>query len=293
MATGMGGDNMRTLRIISLVFVLFWAGCSSLPKETVQHTERNEQASSFLKMGLKQHQGGHYPKACAFFKKALASYSSVDDGGGVAESYCGLGRSQMAMEELEKAETSFQQAHLAAKGSGFVDLEAQALGGLGAVALHRNQPDQAISLFEKALALPLVQQSSTRATVLHDLGAAHQKLGDNSKALPLFESALGLHETLRDLMGIATDCYSLALMYEAENNNVLALEYARRALNHDKRAENPYGVAQDLTLLGTLSSANGQEDQAQDYLRRANLAWGALGRSDQCQKITSKIQGTP
>ena len=280
----------RTLTAATFILVLF-SGCSSLPKETVHHSQRNEQAATFIKMGNKQHQSGHYRKASVFFEKALASHSSVDDGGGVAESYIGLGRSQIAMGELDTAEGSFLQALQSVEELDLIELKAQALGGLGSVELHRHQPDEAIAWLNKALDLPLAEQSATQATLLHDLGAAHQKRGDSPKAEAWFESALSIHQTLRDLTGIATDCYSLALLHASENNNVLAFENARRALSHDKRAENPLGVAQDLTLLGALSLANGQDDQALNFYRRAKLAWRALGRNDQCRKVTSEMQG--
>ena len=270
--------------------LLLMAGCSSLPKETVQKTPRNTRAASFLELGHQQYRAGQYQKASLSFEKALASHASVDEGAGVAKSLSGLGRSQLALDQLDDAESSFNQAFQATRDLGQPQLAAEALGGLGAVQLHRQQPGNALTWFEKALELPLEDPGSTKATLLHDSGSAQLKLGNKTAAEEFFLMALAMHEPLRDLTGIATDCYSLALMHEADNNYVPAMEYARRALSHDKRAENSTGIALDLTLLGSLAEASGDNDQAMDYYRRARLAWKSLGQTEQVNNINAELQ---
>ncbi len=279
----------RLLTILTLSVLLF-IGCSSLPKETVQHTPRSSQASSLMELGHKYYRSGQYAQACTAYENALANHASVDDGAGVSTALASLARAQMALGMLNTAEENFRRAHQAARGLNQPELEARALGGLGAVQLHRQQPQEAITLLETALKQPLDDPGKTRATLLHDLGSAHQKLGDNAAAASYFQQALTMHEPLRDLTGIATDCYSLALLYEAEGDYVLALENAHRALSNDKRAENSPGVAQDLTLLGSLSYASGDEEQAVDYYRRAKLTWQALRRTDKIEDLTQRLQ---
>ncbi len=271
--------------------VLLLFGCSSLPQETVQTSEIQSRVTSILKLGHKYYRTGQYEKAGACFEKALATQASIDDQAAVAKTLSSLGRTRLAQGELNTAEAHFKQAFQATRGLNRPELEAQALGGLGSVELHRQLPLEAINWLEMALELPLDDPGNTRATLLHDLGSAHQKLSDNHSAKSYFQLALGMHESLRNLAGIAGDCYCLAQLYKDEGNHALALQNARRALNHDKRAENPSGVAQDLTLLGSLSSTGGDHDQARNFYRRAKLAWQALGRTDQCHVITKRLQG--
>ena len=278
------------LFLVSAFCMVLFFGCSSLPKETVHNSERNSKASSLMELGHKYYLAGQYEKAGTCYENALDIHASVDDGALVAMALTSLGRIKTAQGQLDVAETYFQQAHLAAQSLNRPELEAQALGGLGTVELHRGQPMKAISWLETALELPLADPGNTRATLLHDLGSAHRKLGNMDSAESYFRLALAMHEPLRNLTGIAADCYSSAWLHEAEGDYVLALENARRALSHDKRTENAPAVAQDLTLLGSLSLANDELEPALDYSRRAKLAWQALGREDRVEDIGQTIQ---
>ncbi len=278
------------LLISLLLFVLFLAGCSSLPKEAVQKTPENLRADSFLELGHRQLRSGKSSQAITSFNRALAGHAAVDERAGVSKSLCGLGRAQMAQGNLEEARTCFTQALHSSGDLDKPELEAQALGGLGAVELHLQQPHSALSFLETALALPLENPGSTRATLLHDLGSAQLKQGDSSAAEISFLEALAMHEILRDLVGIASDCYSLAIFHDAAGNTQLAIEKAKRALNNDKRAGNSPGVALDLTLLASLSESGGDKTQAIDYYRRARLAWQALGQNDKFLDVSQRLQ---
>jgi len=98
-----------------------------------------------------------------------------------------------------------------------------------------------------------------------------------------------MHELLLDDLGIAADCYSLAVLYDSRESLDEALQMARRALAHDKDGENPPGIAQDLMLLGLLEKKNGRPEQSVDYFQRAFLAWQALGRKDKCQETQLEL----
>lgn len=284
---------MRLLLTLSACCLFLLSGCSSLPKDAVETTEQSGRASMFLNQGHKYYRSGQYEKALASLEKALSISAAVDDEAAVAETLSSLGRSHLALGHLDKAQACFQQSRQAAFGVNQPELLAQALGGLGTVDLHRQQPQNAVDWITEALELPLDDPGTTRATLLHDLGSAHRKLGDSTAAESYFLQALAMHEPLRDLTGIAADCYSLALLYHADGKQELAVQNARRALNHDKRGQNPPAVAQDLTLLGTLSLSHGQTEAASDYFRRAKLAWQALGRHDQVQHINEHLQRIP
>lgn len=277
------------VRLISGLLVFCVAGllgCSSLPKHPVQNSELDSRAASFHKLGNKHFRAGQYEKAGACFEQVLVLHASVDDRPGVARAFSSIGRVHMALGELGLAEADFQQAHDATRGLQRPALEAQALGGLGAVELRRQHPQDARVWFEMALELPLTDPGNERAVLLHDLGSAYWKHGDTASAESCFRLALSMHESLGDPLGIAAACYSLAMLHKAEGNREQAMRLARRALTNDKRAENSHGVAQDLTLLGSLASRGGAVQKATDYYRRATLAWRALGRIDKAEEIS-------
>ena len=279
----------RTI-LLSACCLWFLFGCSSMPRNAAKKTEQSGRAQNFLDQGHKYYRTGMYPRALASLKKALALNASVDNESAVAQTLSSMGRVHLAMDDLDKAQACFQQAHKAALGLHQPELLALAKGGLGAVQLHRQQPQKAQTWFLEALELPLDNTGSTRATLLHDLGSASRKLGQDTVAESYFQQALTMHKPLRDFKGMAADCYSLALLYEAQGHLEQALQNARRALSHDKKAQIPPNIAQDLTLLGRLSFARGEMDEAGDYYRRAKLAWQALGRQDQIELVNQSLQ---
>lgn len=265
-------------------------GCSSLPKHPVQDSELSHRAASFNNLGNKSYKAGQYTKAAKYFEQALAIHASVDDRAGVSRSLASLGRTQLALGALDASGESFRRALNATQAIQRPNLAAQAIGGLGALALRRGQPLEAMGWIEKALDLPLADPGTERAVLLHDQGVAHWKLGNMEAARTSFQLALAMHESLQDNLGIAADCYSLALLEESAGDFEGAMPWARRALSHDKNEENSPGIAQDLTLLGSLASQNSLPEEAVDYYQRAQLAWQAMGRNEKAAEVSALLE---
>ncbi len=276
-----------------LYCTVFFAGCSSMPKYTVPDSEIQFRAASFQKLGRKNFTAGHYEKAATYFNQALAVNASIDNQAGVSQSLSSLGRVKMSLGELESARGLFKQALQATKKLQRPDLAAQALGGLGAIDLRLGRPLEAKGWFEKALLLPLRDPSKERAVLLHDLGVVHLKLGEMNPAETNFQLSLNMHEAQRDVLGVATNCYSLAILKESTGNLEQAIIFARRALAHDKRGENPPGIAQDLMLLGSLASDNGAPEMANSFYQRALLTWRALGRNEKAAEVSELLKTLP
>lgn len=282
---------MKTrIEFLSVLFLslVVLAGCSSLPKEPVQDSPTAKRTAILHETGSKHLRAGNYDKACLFFERALALHASVDDQPGVVRALTSLGRCRLAMGQVDQAEADFRKAFTSVQDLPHTQLKAQVLAGLGEIALHRQDPASARTWFEQGLELHLESPSLARAVLLHDLGAALLALEDLAAAEPLFEQALALNSALKNPLGIATNCYALALLSEKQGDLNQARQQAQRALNNDKKAENPPGIAQDLTLLGTLAMAVGNQERAADYYRRAKLVWLALGRAEKTAEINAK-----
>jgi protein O-GlcNAc transferase len=280
---------LLSLLVLVSLLVLALGGCSSLPRSQPPPTQTSLQADRHRELGLMHYRQGRYAHAEVFFKRALAVQAAVDRRPGVVEMLASLGRVRLALADLDGAEARFREALAASQGLLRPDLAAQALGGLGAVALAREEPQEAVAWFEQALALPLADPGVERAVLLHDLGAAHRQLQDDVTAQARFEAALSMHEALDDRAGIATACHSLASLLADAGRYPEALPLAHRALLLDKSLEIPQAVAQDLALLGRLTAATGQVDQARQYYQRAGLAWRALGRTDAAAAVAARL----
>ncbi len=276
--------------LVMLAVMLFGlSGCSSLPRNPVQESLTSRRTYSLHELGSKHLQAGQTAKACVFFERALALHAAVDDQAGVARALASLGRCRLATGLLDQAQADFQNALHSVRGLPYPELTGQAMAGLGEVALHRKDPQVARSWFEKGLELHLADPSLERAILLHDLGAALLALGDLAAAQTHFDQALAMNTRLRNPLGVATNCYSLAKMQEKRGDLVEATKLARRALRNDKKAENPPGIAQDLSLLATLSLAQGNREAGRDYYRRAQLVWQTMGRSEKAEEIAQKL----
>jgi tetratricopeptide (TPR) repeat protein len=260
------------LCLISVLLLIQMAGCSSLPDKPRPDAELNSRTASLHKLGRQHYQAGRLARAETYFSSALAVHARMDDEAGVALSYLSLGRVLLAQGQVGAASESFQQARISANSRSRTDLAAQALGGLAAVQMSQDQPDQALELLELALNLPLKPESRERAVLKHDLGSALFQGGDHEGALPHLQEALAIHEKNNDRQGQATVYYTLALLQEELGNRPEALQMARMALHNDKAVLNGRGVLQDLRLLQELHTRDGNTELAASYQRRADLA---------------------
>lgn len=275
--------------LTATLLLLALSGCSSLPRSPERVTALDTRAEAAYQAGLRHHHEGRHAQAAAYFERALAMHASVDDRAGTAEALASLGRARLALGEHDLATAAFQRSHDASRGLQRPDLEATALGGLAAVALDQDRPDDARTWLDAALALPLKDSSAERAVLRHDLGIAHHRLGDPAAAETHLRAALSMHEAAGDHLGVATSCHALARLCAAADRLDEALDLALRALARDKASEHPRGVAADLTLLAELSERLGRTDDAIGYHRRAELAWTALGRRDQAAAAAERI----
>jgi len=276
--------------LVLLIFIIStMCGCSSMPKNPIQSSELFSRASSLQGLGFKQYQAGQYEKAVISFKKALAIHASVDNGAGVSHSLASLGRALFALDKIDSAQDCFQRSLEATKALQNPELAAEAMSGLAVIDLKKNQPLAAIKWLEKALDLCAITPNTLRGVLLHDLGVANKKLNVPKDAESNFRAALEMHESLDNDAGIATACYSLALLNEEKGNLDQAIQLAQRSLNCDKKCENSPGVAQNLTLLGSLYYDNLETDLATEYYQRALLAWQAMGRSGKCAEIETLL----
>jgi tetratricopeptide (TPR) repeat protein len=279
----------RVMALSLTLIILFLAGCSSMPKHPVKDSDLNIRAASFQKLGNRSFRAGQYDKSTVNFEQALALYASVDDRAGVSRTLSALGRVDLAQGKSENAAGKFQRALSSADGLQRYDLSAHAFGGLGAVSLQTDDPATALVWIQKGLELPLPDPGTERAVLLHDQGVALHKLRKSDAAESNFHLALAMNEKLQNTLGIAADCYSLAVLMESVHNLKQAEALATRALTYDKLGENPPGIARNLELLGSLAEQNGSTEKAVDFYQRAQLVWLAMGQDDKAAGFDLRI----
>ncbi|MEZ4388087.1 MAG: tetratricopeptide repeat protein [Candidatus Krumholzibacteriia bacterium] len=268
--------HMACLAILTLLVL---GGCSTLPRSPERVTALETRADVTYQAGLRQYREGRFVQAALCFEQALAIAASVDDRPGTARALASLGRARLALGEQDAAAAAFQRSLDAAGGLARPDLEAEALGGLAAVALSRRRPDDARAWLQTGLALPLADPGPARAVLLHDLGMALIQSGRTADAEAQLRRALAMHEALNDPLGVAADCFSLAALRAEAGDLDEAADLARRALSRDKAEENPVGVAQDLDLLGALAARSWRGRRSNVRTRRPRPPRGSPSSS--------------
>ena len=115
------------------------------------------------------------------------------------------------------------------------------------------------------------------ADVLLNLSAAHYRLGQAHKALPLARRALVLHAERSDYRGQSRALGNLGLIYRYLGRYTEALEHHRRALALHRATGNRRREAMQLANLGLLYERLGEYRQAARFQSAAAAVFGELG----------------
>lgn len=204
--------------------------------------------------------------------------------------------------DLADAETLYTQAAAEAVDNA---TRGRAAAGLGHVALHRHDFAQAVAHFERAVSLA---PDAEDAALADGLGRAYAALGDQERAIALFERRLdaararkdeveefrfavllanalvdhgefqrserlladGLKLARRtgDPLALARLYWSQSRLYTMESKPALAARYARRALGVLEATEHTRSTAQAYHLLAFIELDRGRAEEALELLDR-------------------------
>ncbi len=207
-----------------------------------QLAQSDDTGGLLYRLGLVMLAQSRLPEALAYFQQARARLDSethddlrhqslraeVDALGRFAEMYRGAG-------DFQSAHAQYRQQLELAQELQDDTLEANAFHSLGLVAADQNEWDNAVDLYDQALAR--AAQNETRNLIQHHQLAAYDKIGERERAarrLPqaelAYRSALTLAETLGEREQEADLLYTLGLLAIENENWDEALLNLRRAL---------------------------------------------------------------
>lgn len=252
--------------------------CSSAPKkEAARSFGIKNDAADYTKLGDGYFFQGQYGTAMQFYLNALEANLSVDNISGSIASRNSLGRSYLALGQLDSAERELGDAIQDARASGMNELIALSLANMGELYYTRGELDRADQYFTEAASL-VNDRDITKSVVLHNQGVLALAKGELEQAERYLLAAASLNDKAKRWIEYASNCYMMATLYKAHDRLPEAIIWANRALEADKIAENSLGIGSDLQALGKLSMAIGQKEAAFDYYRRAFGLWLSVGR---------------
>ncbi|HEY8761261.1 MAG TPA: tetratricopeptide repeat protein [Candidatus Dormibacteraeota bacterium] len=112
-------------------------------------------------------------------------------------------------------------------------LEARILNHLAAIAVHRQQWQQAIHLYNRALAAAEPLRNLRQLSLMYEgMGMAYSNLGRPTQAREYFSRALGLYELQSDMSSVARAEVNLSELLRVEGQLTTAEDHIQRSLRY-------------------------------------------------------------
>jgi tetratricopeptide (TPR) repeat protein/transcriptional regulator with XRE-family HTH domain len=189
-----------------------------------------------------------------------------------------LFRYLMTGSHLTEAHTIYSHALHAARLSGDLAAEAEALNGLGSIAGCKGQFRDAAGHYEAALERYRRRgDRAGEARVLHNLGNTEHELHNYRSAVGYYGGATAAYEDAGDSLGAARTLPSLADAETELGRYDQAAEHLRRALAVLRDANDQGGEAQALEGIGRLNLRRGQLTQAAVFFEQALASYRRAG----------------
>jgi tetratricopeptide (TPR) repeat protein len=279
------------MAFLTLLALLFTAGCSSVPDREEPPRRIAEQAAKYTEYGNSLFSQARFSQALEMYGYALDNYIRIDDIEGAARAYNAGGAVYMALERMEEAEGLFQRAYRTLVPPGRQEKEseypgalAETLGNLAEVAYRRGRTEQALDYISRGLALVTAEDYPLEtAVLLHNRGTVRKAEGDLQAAEDDLRRALEYNRAEDQLGEMATNYYMLGSLAMERGEPEAALEQLEQALALDKQIENSLGIAQDLQALADIHRSLGREQWAAEYDQRARRILSSLGMNGENQ----------
>jgi CHAT domain-containing protein/predicted negative regulator of RcsB-dependent stress response/exonuclease VII small subunit len=197
-----------------------------------------------------------------------------------AETHLLRGKVLVQQGNLSEAEAAFRAGLKLASDHNDNYLEALALGDMGYVRTNAARYDEAISWFNRALAVfERLQLNLYTARTLNNLGYCYFQLGDPEKARRLYEKAEQSTARTAKLNDLHFSLGSIGNWYFEQHDYKQALAYYERALEIARRIDDQFWVANWLYNLSATTIELGDLVRAEGYNRQALALQARLGSS--------------
>lgn len=241
--------------------------CSTAPKQREILEQRN-QGAKFVDQGNTLFAKGNYSDALSFYRKALETFIATDDDRAVAMTRNAIGRSYAATKLDAEAAEEFGKARDLARRYAFRDVESQALCFSAELEMARGSGERAEAILAEAGPLAAGDDLSL-AIYKHDLGVAHKRAARYKEAELCFTEAAALNKKLRRVSEQASAYYMLSSVSLKLGDPVKARDTILKAIEADRSVENSLGLAGDYFALGSISQAEGKNEDALFFYKKS------------------------
>ncbi len=227
---------------------------------------------------------GEFSAAAATLEQALDVMRrgrSVDSEDGV-RAFLSLAAARLQTDQIEAAQSAYQQALEIATAVGLPMLRGRALTGLGMVEWKQQQLDRAVDFFSQAHAVfRETEDLAETGRVLNNLGLVRRAQGLYDEALSVLTAALRIRERDGDLRGRSATLDELAHVFLELGRLDEAADAARQAIEDANTAGDQAREAVAQATLARVLRAQNDRVEAADLLRGAVATLTRLGMTQE------------
>lgn len=241
---------------------------------------RSEQADTLLDLGVIHLYRQENAKARQSFEQALTVAQAI--GNRVQEAKCHryLGQYWQTSFQFPQAYAEYGRALAILRDPGVRDATEQVstLLLLGQAYQHQGNYREAKMRQEEALAL--ARQAHARASeqeALENMAWVESSLGNQARALELFQQALQLAREVRNDWALGSTYGDISVLFSDTGDSARAIEYGEKALALFRELRNDYGICNELNALGVYYYRQGDFPRAERYLRESLTLARSLG----------------
>jgi tetratricopeptide (TPR) repeat protein len=258
-----------------LLVLLLALGCSSAPKGPVEKRTLRNAGTNQLELANREADRGNYEGALEFLAEARRLAFTADDPALIVRTYLSLGNVYSFLGRDGEAAACQDSAGAEADRAGDGELSAlceiyrerRRLSGGASAAEVRDKVQAALSRIKTN---PLDEAAGWIVA-----GLAEKELRRFAQAEDALKKALALHARYPEQA--AYDWYIIASVRSVAGDYDAALDALDQALDHDRRAENSYGLGKDWLARGDVLAKAGRREEAADAWRRAAEIFAAAG----------------
>jgi signal transduction histidine kinase len=227
---------------------------------------KNLIARSYYNLGIQALNTNNYTSALNWFLLSLKIKEKIDNKN-LHELYIGIGDVYSNLKKYSKAESYYSKV-LTLPNTNF-DANVRSHLSIGNIYLKQNKTKKALEFYTKAeILVGKYRLKRSQVMLYNSLGLYHQIMGNYDLALKYFFELLTIGEQTQRKEVVAITKLSIATIYEKDNNNKLAIQFATSASKLAKEISrfNTYWACEE--LLSTLYEKQNQPKLALHHYKK-------------------------
>jgi signal transduction histidine kinase len=227
---------------------------------------KNLIARSYYNLGIQALNTNNYTSALNWFLLSLKIKEKIDNKN-LHELYIGIGDVYSNLKKYSKAEVYYSKV-LTLPNTNF-DANVRSHLSIGNIYLKQNKTKKALEFYTKAeILVGKYRLKRSQVMLYNSLGLYHQIMGNYDLALKYFFELLTIGEQTQRKEVVAITKLSIATIYEKDNNNKLAIQFATSASKLAKEISrfNTYWACEE--LLSTLYEKQNQPKLALHHYKK-------------------------